>query len=86
MSRDLIGLILQATGESHFMVSVAALLATVFGLPIGIFLATSRKGELFAAPAANGVLGVIGPTRLNYARVIPTVDYAARIVSRMLAG
>ncbi len=32
-----------------------------------------------------GVLGVIGPTRLNYARVIPTVDYAARIVSRMLA-
>jgi heat-inducible transcriptional repressor len=31
-----------------------------------------------------GVLGVIGPTRLNYARVIPTVDYAARIVSRIL--
>ena len=31
-----------------------------------------------------GVLGVIGPTRLNYARVIPMVDYAARIVSRML--
>ena len=33
-----------------------------------------------------GVLGVIGPTRLNYARVIPTVDYAARIVSRLLGG
>jgi heat-inducible transcriptional repressor len=33
-----------------------------------------------------GVLGVIGPTRLNYARVIPMVDYAARIVSRMLGG
>lgn len=33
-----------------------------------------------------GVLGVIGPTRLNYARVIPTVDYAARIVSKMLGG
>ncbi|MBV9530654.1 MAG: heat-inducible transcriptional repressor HrcA [Bradyrhizobium sp.] len=33
-----------------------------------------------------GVLGVIGPTRLNYARVIPTVDYAARIVSRMLGS
>ena len=30
-----------------------------------------------------GVLGVIGPTRLNYARVIPTVDYAARIVSQL---
>ncbi len=33
-----------------------------------------------------GVLGVIGPTRLNYARIIPMVDYTARIVSRLLAG
>ncbi|ADZ68461.1 heat-inducible transcriptional repressor HrcA [Polymorphum gilvum] len=31
-----------------------------------------------------GVLGVIGPTRLNYARVIPMVDYTARLVSRVL--
>jgi len=33
-----------------------------------------------------GVLGVIGPTRLNYARVIPMVDYTAKVVSRLLAG
>ncbi len=33
-----------------------------------------------------GVLGVIGPTRLNYARVIPTVDYAARMVTQLLGG
>jgi heat-inducible transcriptional repressor len=32
-----------------------------------------------------GVIGVIGPTRLNYARVIPMVDYTARIVSRLLS-
>ncbi|GGB40567.1 heat-inducible transcription repressor HrcA [Roseibium aquae] len=31
-----------------------------------------------------GVLGVIGPTRLNYARVIPMVDYTARLVSKIL--
>ena len=31
-----------------------------------------------------GVLGVIGPTRLNYARVIPMVDYTARMVSKIL--
>ena len=36
--------------------------------------------------ASRSAVGVIGPTRLNYARVIPTVDYAARIVSRMLGG
>ena len=30
-----------------------------------------------------GVVGVIGPTRLNYAKVIPMVDYTAEIVSRL---
>jgi heat-inducible transcriptional repressor len=33
-----------------------------------------------------GVIGVIGPTRLNYARVIPMVDYTAKLVSRLLDG
>jgi len=33
-----------------------------------------------------GVLGVIGPTRLNYARVIPMVDYTALVVSKILGG
>lgn len=31
-----------------------------------------------------GVLGVIGPTRLNYARVVPMVDYTAEVVSRLM--
>lgn len=31
-----------------------------------------------------GVLGVIGPKRLNYARIIPMVDFTARIVGRVL--
>ena len=31
-----------------------------------------------------GAIGVIGPTRLNYARVIPLVDYTARMLGRML--
>jgi len=33
-----------------------------------------------------GVLGVIGPTRLNYARIIPMVDYTAKVVGKLLAG
>ena len=33
-----------------------------------------------------GVLGVIGPTRLNYARIVPMVDYTAKIVSKLLGG
>jgi heat-inducible transcriptional repressor len=31
-----------------------------------------------------GALGVIGPTRLNYARVIPMVDYTAKLVGRLV--
>ena len=31
-----------------------------------------------------GALGVIGPTRLNYARVIPLVDYTARVMGRLI--
>ena len=31
-----------------------------------------------------GVVGVIGPTRLNYARIIPMVDYTARLISKLL--
>ena len=32
-----------------------------------------------------GVVGVIGPTRLNYARVVPMVDFTAKALSRLLA-
>lgn len=31
-----------------------------------------------------GAVGVIGPTRLNYARIIPMVDYTAKIIGRMI--
>ncbi len=31
-----------------------------------------------------GVIGVIGPTRLNYSRIVPMVDYTARVIGRML--
>lgn len=33
-----------------------------------------------------GVLGVIAPTRTNYARLIPMVDHTAKLVSRLLSG
>jgi heat-inducible transcriptional repressor len=39
-----------------------------------------------AAGRIVGAIGVIGPTRLNYARVIPTVDYTAKVVSKLING
>ena len=37
------------------------------------------KGEVV------GVVGVIGPTRLNYARVVPMVDFTAKALTRLMA-
>jgi heat-inducible transcriptional repressor len=31
-----------------------------------------------------GAIGVIGPTRINYARIIPIVDYTAKVISRLV--
>lgn len=33
-----------------------------------------------------GAIGVIGPTRLNYGRIVPIVDYTARLVGRMVSA
>ena len=32
-----------------------------------------------------GAVGVIGPTRLNYGRIVPIVDYTAQLVGRLLS-
>lgn len=38
-----------------------------------------------AAGRVVGVVGVIGPTRLNYARVVPMVDFTAQTLTRLMA-
>jgi heat-inducible transcriptional repressor len=65
---------------------------------VRIFIGSENKlfslsgSSMIAAPFRDssqkivGVLGIIGPTRLNYARIVPMVDYTARVVSRMLEG
>jgi heat-inducible transcriptional repressor len=64
---------------------------------VRIFIGSENKlfsmsgSSLIVAPFKNddekivGVLGIIGPTRLNYARIIPMVDYTAKVVGRLLS-
>ncbi len=66
------------------------------GPGVRIFIGSENKlfslsgSSLVVAPYRDaearvvGALGVIGPTRLNYARIVPMVDYTAQLVSRML--
>ena len=84
MSPELLRLILDATLDTLTMVAVAGGLGTLLGLPLGVFLATSRKGELFAAPAINAVLGVL----VNITRSTPFIILVVAIVpfTRLTAG
>jgi heat-inducible transcriptional repressor len=65
----------------------------------GVQIFIGAENELFSvagcsvvvAPYRNakqeivGAVGVIGPTRINYARIIPVVDYTAQVVSRLMS-
>jgi heat-inducible transcriptional repressor len=65
---------------------------------VRIFIGSENKlfslsgSSMIAAPFRDasqkivGVLGIIGPTRLNYARVVPMVDYTAKVVGKLLNG
>jgi len=67
------------------------------GQGIKIFIGSENKlfslsgSSVIAAPYRGGdgrvlgVVGVIGPTRLNYARIVPMVDFTAQALTRMLA-
>ncbi len=53
------------------------------------FLSRMNRMSVITAPYASGpntlgILGVIGPTRMGYDRVIPIVDYTARILTELL--
>ena len=68
------------------------------GEGVRIFIGAENKlfslsgSSMVAAPFRDGsqrivgVLGIIGPTRLNYARVVPMVDYTARVISQVVGG
>lgn len=84
MSPELIHIIIEATLDTLTMVALAGALGILFGLPLGVFLATSKKGELFAFPAANTALGFV----VNVTRSTPFIILVVAIVpfTRLIAG
>lgn len=84
MSTDILWLIVKATGQTLHMVALATVIGSLVGLPLGVFLATSGRGELFAAPAANRVLGAI----VNATRSTPFIILVVAIIpfTRFVAG
>jgi heat-inducible transcriptional repressor len=68
------------------------------GEGVRIFIGSENRlfsmsgSSMIAAPFRDGqqrivgAVGVIGPTRLNYARIVPMVDFTARVVSKLIDG
>ena len=68
------------------------------GEGVKIFIGSENKlfslsgSSMIAAPLRGadrriaGVLGVIGPTRLNYGRIVPMVEYAAQVLGDLRRG
>lgn len=68
------------------------------GSGVRIFIGSENKlfslsgSSLIVAPYRDGdsrivgAVGVIGPTRLNYARIVPMVDYTAQLMARLSGG
>jgi heat-inducible transcriptional repressor len=74
---QLLGLAERAEGVRIFIGSENKLFSlSGSALVVSPFVDTERK--------IVGALGVIGPTRLNYARIIPMVDYTARLLGRIV--
>lgn len=70
---------------------------TQSGDGVRIFIGSENKlfslsgSSLVVSPYMNaerqiiGAVGVIGPTRLNYGRIVPIVDYTAQLVGKLIA-
>jgi D-methionine transport system permease protein len=84
MSPELISLIASSTLDTLTMVVLAGVFGTLIGLPLGVFLATSRTGELFPAPYVNRLLGLV----VNATRSTPFIILVVAIVplTRLIAG
>jgi D-methionine transport system permease protein len=80
----LFNLLWKSLAQTLQMVAVAGVIGSLIGLPIGVFLATSGKGELFPAPATDRILGLV----VNAARSTPFIILVVAIIpfTRFVTG
>ena len=81
---DILQLLLTATGETLYMVLLAALFTVLIGLPLGVLLFISRRDGLFPLPRLNRVLGAV----INLGRSLPFVVLLIALIplTRLLVG
>lgn len=82
--QELAQLLINATGETLYMVLLASLFTVLIGLPLGVLLFVSRKGGLRPMPRINRLLG----TLVNLGRSLPFVVLLIALIplTRLVVG
>lgn len=76
MSADMIPLLTKALGETVYMVVVSMIIATIIGVPLGVLLHTTSKGQILESLAVNRIVGAI----VNAVRSIPFIILLVAII------
>ena len=81
---DILQLVLNATGETLYMVLLAGLFTLVIGLPLGVLLFISRSNGLYPMPRLNKTVGGL----VNIGRSLPFVVMLIALIplTRLLVG
>ena len=84
MSVDTVELLLNALGQTLYMVAIASLVSFVLGLPLGVLLHVTQKGRILQHRTLNMILGWI----VNAGRSIPFIILMVAVIpfTRLLTG
>ena len=84
MYADIVPLLTKALGETIYMVAVSMAIATVFGVPLGVLLHTTGKGEILESPLLSKVVGAT----VNAVRSVPFIILMVAIIplTRFIVG
>lgn len=84
MSADMLPLITKALGETVYMVVVSMIISSLLGIPLGVLLHTTSKGQILECLPINRVVGAI----VNAIRSIPFIILMVAIIplTRLIVG
>ena len=84
MSAEIIPLLSKALGETVYMVLVSMAIASIIGVPLGVLLYTTDKGQILESPILNKIVGSV----VNAIRSIPFIILMVAIIpfTRFLVG
>ena len=84
MSAEMMPLLTKALGETIYMVAISMLIASAIGIPLGVLLHVTAKGEFLDAPMVNRSIGAL----VNAVRSIPFIILMVAIIplTRLIVG